>query len=295
MDGEHRDQAFVTRWVRRGRYRIHARDYPGPGPAVVLLHGFPDDLHLYDRLVPHLVGTRRVVAFDFLGWGASDKPGRYAYTAHNQTGDLDEVLTQLDLDRVVLVAHDASGPPAIDWAISNPTRVAALVLLNTYYALTPRLRRPPAIALYSTPGVRAVARAVARRFEQLDRSLYYWQVGRFITDDALRRELLPAFYARFRSARPAFWELNDDLLRTVLSRRRHLSRLRRFPKPVRVVFGADDRYLNTDVARWFSRQFPRSDLHLLPNARHYVQVDRPLEVSRLVLSAHAPDQPTVQT
>jgi pimeloyl-ACP methyl ester carboxylesterase len=39
----------------------------------VLLHGFPDDLHLYDRLVPELAG-RRVVSFDFLGWGASE-PG----------------------------------------------------------------------------------------------------------------------------------------------------------------------------------------------------------------------------
>ena len=46
---------------------------PGRGPAIVLMHGFPDDLHLYDRLVPELAG-RRVVSFDFLGWGASDKP-----------------------------------------------------------------------------------------------------------------------------------------------------------------------------------------------------------------------------
>jgi pimeloyl-ACP methyl ester carboxylesterase len=59
--------------VPRGRHRIYAREYSGREPAVVLLHGFPDDLHLYDRLVPELAG-RRVVAFDFLGWGASDKP-----------------------------------------------------------------------------------------------------------------------------------------------------------------------------------------------------------------------------
>lgn len=69
-----------------------------------------------------------------------------------------------------------------------------------------------------------------------------------------------------------------------------LGHLRRFPKPVRVVFGADHRYLNP---RWFGKQIPHSDLHVLPAARHYVQVDRPLEVARLVLSAHAPDQPAV--
>jgi haloalkane dehalogenase len=101
-------------WVQRGEHRIYARDYRGDGPAIVLLHGFPDNFHLYDRLVPYLTPPRRVVTFDFLGWGNSDKPQRYRYTATNQTGDLDAVIDQLGAERVVLVAHDASGPPAID-------------------------------------------------------------------------------------------------------------------------------------------------------------------------------------
>jgi pimeloyl-ACP methyl ester carboxylesterase len=37
------------------------------------------------------------------------------------------------LEQVLLVVHDASGPPAIDWALAQPERVAGLVLLNTYY------------------------------------------------------------------------------------------------------------------------------------------------------------------
>jgi haloalkane dehalogenase len=94
------------------------------------MHGFPDNLHLYDRLVPHL-SPRRVVTFDFLGWGAS-KPADYRYTAKNQEGDLDTVIQQRKLGQVVLVAHDASGPPAIDWALHHPDQIAALVLLNTY-------------------------------------------------------------------------------------------------------------------------------------------------------------------
>ena len=53
--------------VPRGTYHLYAREYPGQEPAIVLMHGFPDNLHLYDRLVPELAG-RRVVVFDFLGW-----------------------------------------------------------------------------------------------------------------------------------------------------------------------------------------------------------------------------------
>jgi pimeloyl-ACP methyl ester carboxylesterase len=296
MSGRHvpADAAQYTEtWVRRGAHRIYARttgpdeDLRGPdgaGPPLVLLHGFPDTLHLYDRLVPYLRPARHVVIFDFLGWGASDKPAGYPYTATNQTGDLDAVVDQLGLERVVLVAHDASGPPAIDWALAHPERVAGLVLLNTYYHWMPRLRRPEAIFLYSTPVLRNLARFVARRAESLDRRLYTWQVGRFIRDDDVRRELVPAFYQEFLPARPAFWRLNDDLLGTVLSRRRMVPELRRFARPVRIVFGAADPYLNVRVARRFHELFPNSELFLLPTARHYVQVDEPAEVARLILA-----------
>jgi pimeloyl-ACP methyl ester carboxylesterase len=131
---------------------MYAEVIPGTGAPVILMHGFPDSTHLYDRLVPHLSGRRLVVRFDFLGWGRSDKPAGYPYTAANQADDLAAVVAAVDAqsgaDQLVLVAHDASGPPAIDWALANPGRVAALVLLNTYYHWTSGLRRPPAIALY---------------------------------------------------------------------------------------------------------------------------------------------------
>jgi pimeloyl-ACP methyl ester carboxylesterase len=68
---------FSEHRVPRGQGSIYARDYKGAGPAFVLMHGFPDNLHIYDDLVPYLVaGRRRVVAFDFLGFGASEKPLR---------------------------------------------------------------------------------------------------------------------------------------------------------------------------------------------------------------------------
>jgi haloalkane dehalogenase len=65
---------YQETFVQRLQYRIYVREYSGEGPTIVLMHGFPDNLHLYDRLIPHLSPPRRVIAFDFLGWGASDKP-----------------------------------------------------------------------------------------------------------------------------------------------------------------------------------------------------------------------------
>jgi len=272
--------------VRRGPYNLHAELTPGSGDPVVLMHGFPDNLHLYDRLMPYLTSGQPVVRFDFLGWGRSDKPAGYRYTATNQTGDLtavtDAVGERIGNDKLVLVAHDASGPPAIDWALAHPGNVEALILLNTYYHFNSVIRRPPAIALYSTPVIREAARAVVKKRPDLDQQLYTWQVGKFIIDPELRADIVPRFYKEFVPARPAFWRLNDDLIGTVLARRRRIPELRRFGPPVKVIFGARDRYLNPRVARNFAELFPNSELHLLEGAGHYVQVDKPQEVAKLI-------------
>jgi pimeloyl-ACP methyl ester carboxylesterase len=191
--------------VRRGAYGLYAELTPGTGVPLVLMHGFPDNTHLYDRLLPHLAGRRPVARFDFLGWGRSDKPQGYRYTASNQAGDLAAVVAALDehlgAGELVLVAHDASGLPAIDWALANPGRVERLVLLNTYYHPTAGLRRPPRIAVYSTPIIRAAARAIVRRWPELDRRFYTWQVGGFIQDPAVRDQLLPRLYEQSLPAR----------------------------------------------------------------------------------------------
>ena len=278
---------FTQHIVNRDGHRIHAREYPGAEPTIVLMHGFPDNLHLYDRLVPHL-SPRRIVTFDFLGWGASDKPLGYPYTAKNQEGDLDEVIKQLKLGQVVLVAHDASGPPAIDWALNHPNQVAALVLLNTYYCAMPTLRPPEAIFLFSTPIIRNVARPFSMMFSNfIFRRMYWWQVGRFFRDVEIRNQFVPLLYQQFDntpSTRPAFFSLNEDLLGTVRAGTKFISKLKEFKRPVRIIFGDDDPYLNRGVAKKFHEFFPTSDLFLLPTARHFVQMDEPEEVARLIVS-----------
>ena len=284
---------FTEEFVQRGQHRIYVREYAGEEPTIILMHGFPDNLHLYGRLVPYLSPTRRVITFDFLGWGASDKPTDYPYTATNQEGDLDAVIQQLKLEGVVLVAHDASGPPAIDWALHHPDQVAALVLLNTYYCAMPTLRPPEAIFLFSTPLIRSVARPISAMFNHLIfRRMYWWQVGRFFRDEEIRNQFVPLLYQQFDaapSARSAFFRLNEDLLPTVRSRTKMTSRLKEFERPVRIIFGADDPYLNKGVAQRFHELFSTSDLFLLPTARHFVQMDELEQVARLILSS-----PTIQ-
>jgi pimeloyl-ACP methyl ester carboxylesterase len=235
---------YQETFVQRNQPRIYVREHRGEEPTIILMHGFPDNLHLYDRLIPYLPPPRRVIAFDFLGWGASDKPPGYPYTASNQVGVLDAVITQLQLQQVILVAHDASGPPAIDWALAQSERVAGLVLLNTYYCAMPTLRPPEAIWLFSTPLVRNIARPLSQMFGHwIFRHMYQWQVGRFFRDVEVRNKFLPLLYQQFDarpSARLAFFRLNEDLLPTIRSRTKMIPKLREFRRPVRIIFGDAD-------------------------------------------------------
>src|SRR5215510_14837713 len=254
--------AYQETFVSRDQHRIYVREHPGAEPPIILMHGFPDNVHLYDRLLPHLSPPRRVVLFDFLGWGNSDKPSGYAYTTANQVGELDAVITQLGLEQVLLVAYDASGPPAIDWALAQPERVAGLVLLNTYYCEMPTLRAPEVIWLFSTPVIRNIARPVSQMFGNwLFRRMYWWQVGGFIRDADVRREFVPLLYQQFDatpSALPAFFRLNEDLLPAVRSRNANIPKLRAFRRPVRIIFGDADPSLNAGVARTFHALLPTS-------------------------------------
>jgi pimeloyl-ACP methyl ester carboxylesterase len=86
--------------------RIFVRERPGSGPPLVLLHGYPSSSYDW-RHVIDLLGDRRIVAFDFLGFGLSDKPREHVYSLIAQA-DLVELLVaeRLGGGPIDLVAHD---------------------------------------------------------------------------------------------------------------------------------------------------------------------------------------------
>src|SRR5258708_32248200 len=184
-----RDRTYTEHRILRGASVIYARHYAGTGPAFVLMHGFPDNLHIYDRLIPYL-RDRQVIAFDFLGWGASDKPTDYVYTSKQQEGELHAVLDALQIDQVVPVAHDASGPVAINWSLDHPQRVSALVLLDTYYGQSPTLRFPEFVRLFADPAYAALTRAMAQN-PTLPQCLLPSQGRHFAEDDQVHQSPLP--------------------------------------------------------------------------------------------------------
>jgi haloalkane dehalogenase len=119
------------------------------------------------------------------------------------------------------------------------------------------------------------------------KKMFWWQVGKFFRDSKVRELFLPLFYQQFESTpstRPAFFALNNDLLHSVRSHSKMISQLRKFNRPVRIIFGEADPYLNIGVAQSFHEFLPTSELFLLPGARHYVQMDEPERVAELIIT-----------
>jgi haloalkane dehalogenase len=279
-------QPYQVHLVSYQGSNISVRHYAGTGPAFVLMHGFPDNLHIYDRLIPALHG-RQVITFDFLGWGASDKPVDHAYTSKQQEEELHAVLAALQVDQVVPVAHDASGPVAINWALDHSERVSALVLLNTYYGYTPTLRFPEWISLFADPAYAALASAITEDLTMAE-WLFRWQGRQFNQGSAgVPEGFLQMIWPQFAgtpSTFPAVLSLTSDLHATLRANTQRMPDLKRFDRPVRIIFGAEDPYLNTGVARSLHEALPTSDLSLLPKKGHWPQLDGASEVAQLLLS-----------
>ena len=115
---------------------VDDRTYPvidrGDGPAVLLLHGFPDSKRMWRYQVPRLVEAGyRVLAPDLLGFGDAPKPQDpepYALPAIME--DVVGMLDALDVDSVRLVGHDWGAAVAWITASFYADRVDRLVVLS---------------------------------------------------------------------------------------------------------------------------------------------------------------------
>jgi len=77
-------------------------------PTVILVHGYPDNHHLWDLVAEHLEADHHVVTYDVRGAGESGVPnGRSGYRMEALVADLVAVADAVSPDRPVhLVAHD---------------------------------------------------------------------------------------------------------------------------------------------------------------------------------------------
>ena len=98
--------------------------------ALVFLHGWSGDREYWKNQVEAFAADYRVVAVDQAGHGESGKD-RKAWTTAALAGDVEAVVKDLGLKRVILVGHSMGGPVALQAAKRMPGTVVAVIGVDT--------------------------------------------------------------------------------------------------------------------------------------------------------------------
>ncbi len=247
------------------------------GPPILFIHGLAGNVGHWVHVAPRFLDRHRVLAIDLPGNGASDRdPARHSIEEY-----VDHVAAFLDHvgeSKAVLVGHSMGGMVALRFALRQPSRLAAAVLVNPA-----GMARLPAWA-------RVGGRALLRR-SVLDPLLpLVWKHGilgnvfyetnaytrdfiRMIEASAPRRQQRPVI----RSVGALMAEMRHDLLERDFG-----SQLHEVQRPVGVVFGEKDRLVPARLLRDASQRMTHVHVHEIPRCGHMPNIEQPEQVVRFV-------------
>ena len=243
-------------YLERPDARIYY-EVSGSGPGLVFAHGLGGNHMSWWQQVPLFERDYTCVTFAHRGFAPStedpDGPGATAFA-----GDLTALIDHLGFEDVRLVAQSMGGWTCLDYAITNPARVRALVMCDT----TGTLAHPEFPAIW------------AAQPRGRDRALF-------------ERHIHPAAGERMAWEQPAlhhlYWQINDlassvdkDRLRQQLGAMRvtPVERLGELTMPVLCIAGEEDIVIPPDTVRILADAVPHGRFVPVPRAGHSVYFER---------------------
>jgi pimeloyl-ACP methyl ester carboxylesterase len=240
-----------------------AYDDYGPGPVVVLLHGFPLNRKVWSAQETSVGSIYRVIAPDLRGHGESAAP-EGVYTMGVMADDVIELLDALQIDEpVVLAGLSMGGYVAMDLVARYPSRFRGLMLIDTRgTADTPEAaanREELARAVEASGSVRQVVDAM---------------VPKLFSDEtrARRADLIPPVREGMEKTKPRGVA---GALRGMAQRPDRMADLATFALPTLIMVGAHDAITPVDESRTMAGVLPNAQLVVVPNAGHLSPLENP--------------------
>jgi pimeloyl-ACP methyl ester carboxylesterase len=263
------DNGFTLRYLRTGN-----------GPPLVLIHTIRTQLDYFERLVPALKDHYEVYVLDLPGHGQS-RILPVEYTEELFRKSVNEFITKLDLQDVTLVGESMGGVLALTVSTELPEKVTRVVSLNPYdYGedFGGGIRRSSngwIISLFNVFGAytiepRFLLAAVIR--------------GGFYNPSRLPEALLTEFYRTGK--RDGYRRVEYSVFRnwrTWVEARKLYSDI---TVPVTLVYSRDD-WSNPGERERNRLAIPGAEFITIDNAGHFASIEKPAEVSSIVLSQHA--------
>lgn len=261
----------------------------GAGPAVVLIHGWPEFWYSWRETIPALAARYRVIAPDLRGSGESDKPPA-GYDKRTLAADVAALLTALGHERARVVGHDWGGAVAHRLLLDHPERVERLAILNMPYIPGILAGKGPAPSLAQT------LESWYQNFHQLPElpeqlvagreDLYY---GHFLRHWTARPETLSAadlarYIENFRRPGNLTGGFNyyrtmygDDIPQWAADTRRQIS------TSTLVLWGERDPVLPPSHLDAYPAFFTDLQVRRLPDTGHFPQWEQPTLVNQALL------------
>ena len=243
----------------------HVEEGPPGAPVLVLSNSLGTALAMWDPQVPAFAERFRVVRYDLRGHGGSVvPPGPYAI---DDLGlDLVALLDDLDVPRAHLCGLSLGGLVTAWVAAHVPARVDRLVLCCTTASFGPPQAWLDRAATVRAEGMDAVGDTV---------------VGRWFTPGwaGAHPDRMSAMRAMLVSTPPAGYAWCCEVVAHTDLR----SQLPAVVAPTLVIAGADDPAVSAAQARELASTIPGARLETVADAAHLANVERPDEVTRLVL------------
>ena len=188
--------------------RYHLRHWGSPSsdaPPLLLAHGWMDVAaswqFMVDALSEAFVRQRRIIAFDWRGYGLTETPPTDSYWFPDYLGDLDALLDVLSPDQPIdLVGHSMGGNVVMMYAGVRPHRIRRLVNLEGFGMAATRSGHAPgrlgqwldelrqlregAIDLKAYPDAAAVADRLMKTNDRLPRGKAEWLSQHWARPDA---------------------------------------------------------------------------------------------------------------
>jgi haloacetate dehalogenase len=124
---------FSAQRVAAGEVALAIRE-GGAGPALILLHGFPQNHRCWAPVAPAFARHFRVVVPDLRGYGDSDAPpddaAHTTYSKRRMAADIVAMMDALGIARAHLLGHDRGARVAYRLALDHPDRVDRLGILE---------------------------------------------------------------------------------------------------------------------------------------------------------------------
>ena len=111
-------------------------------PPLLLINGWTGDHGIFTPQIAHFAKSRRVVAVDLRGHGASDAPAQ-EYTLPGFADDIAWQSRQLGLQKPVVIGHSLGGAIALELCGRHPDLASAMMMIDAIVMAPPALRDTP--------------------------------------------------------------------------------------------------------------------------------------------------------